>query len=72
MATATFVVGGMECEGCANAIKRSLAPVFGIRSVTVDLGAAEVKVDYDAQEIDPTRISNRIDEAGYKAEILQA
>lgn len=55
----------IECDGCANAIKRALAPVPGVQNVDVDIEAKTVKVTHDGQPTTPDQIAAALDEAGF-------
>ena len=45
--TTTFSVPDIMCGGCANAIKKALAPVPGVSSVEVDVPQKTVTVTHD-------------------------
>ena len=40
----TYSVPAIHCDGCASTIEEALAPVAGVESATVDLGAKIVRV----------------------------
>lgn len=67
MATATFNVQGISCEGCVNAIKRALASLTGVLHVDVSIDNKQVNVTYDDNYISYDEIKNRIADAGYEA-----
>lgn len=70
MASATYHAPEISCEGCANAIKRALGSAQGVESVSVDIDSKQVMVDYNADETDPDEIRDRIEDAGYDAEMI--
>ncbi len=67
VATASFKVEGMHCDGCADKVKGGLAAKDGIVSVKVDVAAKEVTVTYDVAKLDVAKIAKLIGELGYKA-----
>lgn len=65
MATASFIVEGMSCEGCVSAIRRALAAVDGVQNTEVNLTSGEVKIEYDPQRAGTSSLQNAIRGAGY-------
>ena len=66
MATASFIVEGMSCDGCVSAIRRALAAVDGVQSTDVNLATGEVKVEYDHPRAVTSSVHNAIRGAGYE------
>lgn len=66
MAVVTYNVPDISCEGCANAIKRSIGTLSGVRDVNVDVPTKVVTVDFDDSAIQQTAIAERIEDAGYE------
>ena len=66
MADVTYDVPGIMCEGCANAIKRSVQMLDGIFTVEVDVSAKRVTVGCDEDKVRPEEIVQRIENAGYE------
>ena len=68
----TLTCPGIECDACANAIKRSVGRLSGVNEVVVDGAARAVTVTYsDAAEgatAVPGAIRDRLAEAGFEAE----
>ena len=62
--TTELKVGGMTCEGCVNAVKRTLSRVPGVTSVQVDLAAGRARVEGEA---DAARLIEAVEKAGYEA-----
>lgn len=65
MPVATYRVPDISCEGCANAIKRALSTMDGIRSIDVNVDTKIVRVEYDSDMGAPDTIQECIGEAGY-------
>ncbi len=55
----------IECDGCANSIKRALGRLNGVESVEVDVSAKDVTVQYNAGLMDKTQIVLVLDQAGF-------
>ncbi len=58
----------IECEGCSNAIQRSLGKLKGIQKVEVDIKSKQVTVQFDESALDEKAILARLDAAGYPAQ----
>ncbi len=63
MAEFEFKVGGMACDGCANAVKRAVLNVASDAIVTVNLAEKRVQVQSEAAK---DMISAAIAKAGYE------
>ncbi len=63
--TRIYVVPGISCDNCRDAIERQVGTVSGVASVVVDVGAKTVRVEGDAGD---AAIRLAIDEAGYDVE----
>ena len=66
-ATAGYRVEGVACESCAKRLRAGLMKVDGIKSVSVDVAAKHVTVDYDAATTDAQRIRAAIEALGFTA-----
>ena len=64
MTTLTYSVPDVSCDHCRAAITSEVAPLAGVESVVVDLGAKTVTVTGDG--LDEAAIVAAIDEAGYE------
>lgn len=51
----------IECDGCANAIKKALRAVPGVADVAVDVAAKIVTVTHDPQTAPRETINRRLD-----------
>jgi copper chaperone CopZ len=67
VATATFKVEGMHCDGCADKVKNGLAAAPGIVGVDVDVANKSVRVKYNPDKLDVAKIAKLISDLGYKA-----
>jgi copper chaperone len=67
LASATFRVDGMHCEGCSEKVKTALGAKDGIVKVLVTLESKRITVDYDAAKLTVDQIAKMITELGYKA-----
>jgi copper chaperone CopZ len=67
VASASFRVDGMHCEGCGDKVKEKLAAQAGILKVDVKLADKRVTVEYDADKLSVEAIAKLITEMGYKA-----
>jgi len=73
--TCTFEVIGpqrMNCEGCENAIQRSLTRLPGVRQVQADHHTQRVVVQLDSAQTDAEAIKARLALSGYQATQLAA
>jgi len=67
VATATFKVEGMHCDGCADKVKAGLASSKGIVDVIASSANKSVTVKYDADLLDVSKVAKLISDLGYKA-----
>ena len=65
MSETTLHAPDIECEGCANSIKRALGRLNGVELVDVDINAKDVKVQFNAGLVDQTKIVLVLDQAGF-------
>ena len=65
MVTATYVVNGMTCAHCVNAVGTEVGAVPGVEDVSVDLALGQVTVT-SAQPLDEQAVRAAVDEAGYE------
>ncbi|MEW6612661.1 MAG: heavy-metal-associated domain-containing protein [Pseudomonadota bacterium] len=64
----TFKVKGMSCQHCVRSIKGALEPMPGVNAVFVDLPGGEVKVNYDAGQVERDALAKAIEEEGYEVQ----
>ena len=61
----TYIVEGMTCDHCVNAVRTEVGGVSGITDVQVDLDTKLVQVSGD--DIDDAAVFAAVEEAGYEA-----
>jgi len=59
-------VSGMTFGGCENAVKRALAKMAGVESVTASHAEDSVTVTYDPARLTRAAIAGAIDALGYR------
>lgn len=64
--------GEIECEGCANSIKRTLGKLAGVESVAVTVDSKTIAVSYDSSVTNEEAIKARLEGAGFPAETAAA
>ena len=72
MAQDTFDVGGMTCAACQAHVDRAVSKLDGVQSVSVNLLAGSMLVDYDPAQVSPDDICTAVDRAGYSASPIDA
>ena len=68
MATTTLNVPDISCEHCERAITNALTPVDGVRSVSVDIPARQVHVEFDDATVNVNRMKEILQEEDYPVE----
>lgn len=66
LVTVTIPVEGMTCEGCENAIKKSISSLDGIAEVSASFKDSIATVEYDKTAVTLDEIELKIAEAGYE------
>lgn len=62
---ATYVVAGMTCGHCVNAVRAEVAKLQGVTTVAVDLNSGEVSVS-SQHALDQVAVAAAVEEAGYE------
>jgi copper ion binding protein len=62
--TTTYMIKGMTCGHCVDAVSAELGRVPGVSDVQVDLAAGTATVT-SAAPLDPQAVRGAVDEAGY-------
>ena len=68
MAQAILNVPDISCEHCQRTITSALSPVAGVQSVSVDIPARQVRVEYDPAAVDVGRMRAILAEEEYPVE----
>ena len=68
MATTVLNVPDISCAHCERAIAGALQPVEGVRTVSVDIPAKQVRVDYDETHVDVEKMKEILQEEDYPVE----
>jgi copper chaperone len=68
MKTVVLNVPDISCEHCERAITGALTPVEGVRAVTVDIPARQVRVDYDESAVDVDQMKDVLQDEDYPVE----
>ena len=68
MANVVLNVPDISCEHCERAITGALSPVEGVQSVSVDIPARQVKVEYDAAQVDLDKMKDILQDEDYPVE----
>lgn len=66
LVTVTIPVEGMTCEGCENAVKKSISSLDGIAQVSASFKDSIATVEYDKTAVTQDEIELKIAEAGYE------
>ncbi len=70
MSSVTLNVPDISCEHCERAISGALSPVDGVRSVSVDIPAKQVKVEYDEAQVNLDKMKALLAEEDYPVESI--
>ena len=68
MKSVTLNVPDISCEHCERAITGALAPVGGVHSVSVDIPAKQVKIEYDDAHVNVDKMKELLNEEDYPVE----
>ena len=60
-------LSGMSCAACARTVEAAIQKVAGVQSVSVNFGAEQAIVDYDAEHTTQQTIQKAVAAAGYQA-----
>ncbi len=68
----TIQVSGMTCAACQSRVQKALAGAPGVLASNVNLMTTEASITYDAAEVSPERLVERIRDTGYGASLARA
>ncbi len=63
--TTILTISGMSCNGCVQAVRRSLSKLEGVSSVEVMLDPGQAVVTYDAERVSLDDLRGRVLQIGY-------
>jgi copper chaperone CopZ len=66
MKTTTFKIEGMNCEACANTIKKLVEKESGVRMAEVSFDERSARVLYDPQYVEEERLVDTIQKPGFR------
>jgi len=65
METTVLKIDGMTCGGCAKSVTRALTAVPGVSKAEVSLEQAQATVEFDPGRVDPARLAEAVEDAGF-------
>jgi copper chaperone len=68
MSSITLNVPDISCEHCERTITSALQPVDGVHSVSVDVAARQVRVNYDQAQVNVERMKQILQAEDYPVE----
>jgi copper chaperone len=68
MAITILSVPDISCEHCERTITNALTPISGVRTVSVDIPAKRVRVEYDESQVSVERMKDVLQEEEYPVE----
>lgn len=71
METNTLKLQGMSCASCARSVEDAIRSVSGVAEVSVNFGAEQASIQYDAKRTNLGQIQQAIVDAGYASRSLQ-
>ena len=65
MTTKTFNVNGMKCMHCKANVENAIQSLDGVQCALADIGAKNVKVDYDESRVKDADLKAAVEGAGH-------
>jgi copper chaperone len=65
MESTTLIALDISCEHCQHAIEGAVGKMDGVKTVTVDIPAKTVHVEYDPKLVTLAKIEEVMDDVGY-------
>ena len=62
---ASWTVEGMDCADCATKLEQGVARLDGVLFCSVNFAGAKMRVEYDAERLDPEAVNKRVHKMGY-------
>ena len=60
-----FTVPKVKCEGCVETITKTLNGLPGVQATQVTIPSKEVRVEFDAGQLDEARLRTALTEVGF-------
>jgi copper chaperone len=67
MTSTHLTIEGMSCAHCVSAVQTALRNTPGVKTASVEIGAADV--DYDESAVSPQQLADAVSEEGYQVTI---
>ncbi|MFW6314810.1 MAG: heavy metal translocating P-type ATPase [Desulfohalobiaceae bacterium] len=67
----TFRIRGMHCAACSARVEREVSSLQGVNQASVNLATEKMQVSWDPAVLSPEGIMQKVQEAGYQAELPQ-
>lgn len=61
-----YLVEGMSCQGCENAVQRMVRSVPGVEEAKADLSSSTLSVTYDSGRATVDQLKEAVQRVGYK------
>jgi Cu+-exporting ATPase len=65
-------IKGMACTSCSESVEKALQMIDGVKRAIVGLALEEAKVHYDPSLVDPEKIIEAVEDAGFGAELISS
>jgi len=66
MKTTTFKIEGMNCDACANTIKKLVEKEHGVRVAEVSFDEGSARILYDPKSVKEDRLVDTIQKPGFR------
>ncbi|NWF89421.1 MAG: copper-translocating P-type ATPase [Ignavibacteriaceae bacterium] len=64
-------IEGMTCASCVARVERSIKKLEGVKNVSVNLATEKALIEYKKGQLDPNKLIEAIEDAGYKIHLPQ-
>lgn len=69
MKNSKFIVTGMSCSACSSHVEKCVSKIEGVKTVSVNLLAGSMEVEYDDTILKDSDITKAVKKAGYGAKV---
>lgn len=70
MTKEVYMIKGMTCASCSSAVERVTRKMDGVAHSEVNLATNKLTIEYDEAKVNPEAIINKVDRAGFEAELF--